>query len=214
MKTMLSLNDARQWYPVFDSVHGFDHIERVFHLCEKIGSAEGADLEIVLTAALLHDSQGSTPGGEERPNHHITSAEFAGKVLAGQGWQPERIQAVQHCIRAHRFRHNGEEPNSLEAKVIFDADKLDVLGAVGVARTLGYACKIGTPFFSEPSEQFLTTDQETPGETHSAYHEYLYKLRKISNLLYTSTARHIAEERQLFLNQFFEELIAECRGVR
>jgi uncharacterized protein len=213
MKTTLSLDNARQWYPIFDAVHGFDHIERVYHLCEKIGAAEGADMGIVLTAVLLHDSQGSTPGGEERPNHHIASAEFAGKVLTDEGWLPERIQAVQHCIRAHRFRRNGEEPTTLEAKVLFDADKLDVLGAIGVARTLGYAIKIGTLFFSEPSEKFLTTGQEMAGETHSAYHEYLYKLCKISNLLYTTTARHLAEGRQRFLNQFFDELMAECRGV-
>ena len=209
---MFTLNDARQWYAGIDSVHGFDHIERVYNLCRKIGSAEGADMEILLHAALLHDSQGSTPGGAERPNHHIASAEFAGEILNKDGWPAERIQAVQHCIRAHRFRHNGEEPITLEAKILFDADKLDVIGAIGAARTLAYAVQAGAPFFVEPSQYFLDSGQKIPGEVHSAYHEYLFKLRKISDLLYTSTARQLALERQHFLNNFFEELAAEYRG--
>ena len=209
---MLSLEIARQWYPLDDAVHGFDHIERVYHLCEKLGAAEGANLEIVRAAALLHDSQGSAPDGSERPNHHLLSAEFASQVLKDEGWDDSRIQAVQHCIRAHRFRRNGEEPSTIEARVLFDADKLDVIGAIGAARTLGYALKAGTPFFSEPSPRFMQTSEEEPGELHSAYHEYLFKLRKISALLYTKTGRHLATKRQRFLNQFFDELAAEYRG--
>jgi len=211
---MLTLETARAWYPDYDPVHGFDHIERVYHLCEKIGQEEGADMHIVLAAALLHDSQGSTPGGNMRSNHHLASADFAAQVLEAEGWPEERIQAVQHCIRAHRFRHKGEEPATLEAKVLFDADKLDVLGAIGTARTLGYALKAGTPFFSEPSPQFLQKGQVEQGETHSAYHEYLFKLRHISDLLYTSSGIRLAQERQQFLNQFFEQLAAECRGEK
>ena len=211
---MLTLETARSWYPDFDPVHGFDHIERVFHLCEKIGESEGADMEIVLAAALLHDSQGSAPGGETRPNHHLISANFAVQVLSAEGWPEIRIQAVQHCIRAHRFRRNEEQPATLEARVLFDADKLDVLGAIGTARTLGYALKASTPFFGEPSRQFLQDGQEEEGEIHSAYHEYLFKLRHISDLLYTPSGRRLAQERQRFLNQFFEELAAECRGEK
>jgi len=209
---MLSLEIARQWYPLDDAVHGFDHIERVYHLCEKLGEAEGANLEIVRAAALLHDSQGSAPDGSERPNHHLLSAEFAGQVLKNEGWADSHIQAVQHCIRAHRFRHNGEEPATIEARVLFDADKLDVIGAIGAARTLGYALKAGTPFFAEPSPRFMQTGEEEPDELHSAYHEYLFKLRKISSLLYTKTGRHLATKRQRFLNHYFDELAAEYRG--
>jgi len=209
---MLSLEIARQWYQLEDGVHGFDHIERVYHLCEKLALAEGASLEMVRAAALLHDSQGSAPDGSERPNHHLLSAEFAGQVLKEEGWPVGQIQAVQHCIRAHRFRHNGEEPATIEARVLFDADKLDVIGAIGVARTLAYALKAGTPFFSEPSRKFLQTGEEEPGEVHSAYHEYLFKLRKISSLLLTKTGRQLAAKRQQFLNQYFDELAVEYRG--
>ena len=210
---MINLETARQWYPAYDAVHGFDHIERVYGLCKQIGEKEGADMEILLTAALLHDSQGSHPQKkEERNNHHIHSAEFAEEVLSAEGWTPERIQAVQHCIRAHRFRRGREAPETLEAKVLFDADKLDVIGAVGVVRVLAYAFQVQQPAFSEPSDSFMKERVKEAGENHSAYHEYLFKLNKIAPKLFTDTARQMAKHRQRFLNAYFEELAAEMRG--
>jgi uncharacterized protein len=209
---MLNLETARQWYPAYDAVHGFDHIERVYGLCKQIGEKEGADMEILLSAALLHDSQGSHPQKGERNNHHIRSAEFAEEVLAAEGWPDERIQAVQHCIRAHRFRRGMEAPETIEAKVLFDSDKLDVIGAVGVVRVLAFAFQVQQPAFSEPSQSFMKDWTEEEGESHSAYHEYLYKLQNISSLLFTDTARRIAEHRQQFLNAYFEELAGEMRG--
>ena len=75
------------------------------------------------------------------------SASFAGEVLRGLGWEESRISPVQHCIRAHRYRGK-EGPETIEAKILFDADKLDVVGAFGVARTIGYAVQAGQPIFS------------------------------------------------------------------
>ncbi len=209
---MLTFEKARQWYPAFDAVHGFDHIERVYGLCKQIGEKEGADMEILLSAALLHDSKGSNPQKGERNNHHIKSAEFANEVLAAEEWSAERIQAVQHCIRAHRYRRGEEKPETLEAKVLFDSDKLDVIGAVGVVRALAYAFQVKQPAFSEPSETFMKKRIKEEGENHSAYHEFLFKLHKISSTLFTDTARQIAKHRQQFLNVYFEELAAEMRG--
>jgi uncharacterized protein len=171
-------------------------------------------MEILLAAALLHDSQGSHPGKGQRNDHHLRSADFAAEVLAAEGWPEERIQAVQHCIRAHRFRSGGEAPESVEAKVLFDADKLDVIGAVGVVRALAYAFQVKQPAFAEPSQSFLKDGSKQPGEGHSAYHEYLFKLNKIASKLFTTTARGIAQARQQFLNDYFEELAAEMRGQR
>jgi uncharacterized protein len=76
----------------------------------------------------------------------------------------ERIAAVQHCIRAHRFRDDREPPQTLEAKILFDADKLDVLGAIGAARTIAYAVLDGQPVYAEPSPRFRSTFQK---ECHS-----------------------------------------------
>jgi uncharacterized protein len=209
---MPTIEEARKLYSPSDGVHGFDHVERVYHMAEKIGKAEGADLEIIHAAALLHDVEGSTPGKKERASHHEQSADFAATVLHKEGWSEERIKAVQHCIRAHRYRDTGEAPQSLEAKCLFDADKLDVLGAIGVARTIAYAVMAGTPHYEEPSEQFIKTGREVPGEKHSAYHEYLFKLIKVKDRLFTKTAKKIAAHRHKFLVQYFEQLSAEIHG--
>jgi uncharacterized protein len=132
-------------------------------------------------------------------------------VLQTEGWPAERIAAVTHCIRAHRFRDNSEPPRTLEARIIFDADKLDVLGAIGVARTIAFDVVTGQPIFAEPSERFRRTEEKEAGETHSSYHEYLFKLRKIKDRLYTPP-RWPAEGRHRFLAEFFERLAAEYRG--
>lgn len=213
---MPTLEQARAWYPEHDPVHGFDHIIRVYRMAEKLAIAEGADVEVVRAAALLHDAEGSaTSGGEEgRLNHHQASADFARQVLEAEGWPEERIAAVLHCIKAHRFRDETETPQTLEAMVLFDADKLDVIGAFGIARTIAYDVVVGQPIFASPSSRFLETGEKEPDEPHSSYHEYLFKLSKIRDRLYTGTARMLAEERHRFLVEFFERLADEDRGLR
>src|SRR3989304_6172373 len=84
-------------------------------------------------------------------DHVLRVLELAERLGPGPGG---RLEAVTHCLRAHRFR-GAESPSTLEAQILFDADKLDVLGAFGVARTLGYALQAGQPFFAEPSASFL-----------------------------------------------------------
>jgi len=208
---MLTLENARQWYSANDEVHGFSHIERVYRLCEKIGSKEGADMKILLSAALLHDARGCDATQGERNIHHLRSAEFAAQVLGGLGWSEKDIRAVQHCIRTHRYRKQ-DMPETLEAKVLSDADHLDAIGAVGILRALAFAFQSGMPAFTSPSPYFLENFETQPGEAHSAYHEYLFKLKHISAHLFTTTAREIAEGRQALLNRFFEQLAAEMQG--
>ncbi|MDY6866474.1 MAG: HD domain-containing protein [Chloroflexota bacterium] len=212
----VTLEEAKGWYADADPVHDFDHVQRVTRLAEKLAKAEGADLRIVRTAALLHDSWGSAPGGdgEDRAGHHIASALFAQDVLRQKGWPEEDIAAVQHCIRAHRYRGNEDEPETLEAKVLFDADKLDVLGAIGAARTIAYAALDGQPAYAEPSERFLETGEKEPGEPHSSYHEFLFKLRHVKERIYTESGKALAKTRHAYLMGFYEQLQAEVRGER
>jgi uncharacterized protein len=209
---MPSIEEARGWYAATDAVHDFDHILRVYHMAERLGPLEGADMGILRAAALLHDAEGTAPGSVERKSHHLASAEFAARVLTAEGWTEERIAAVQHCIRAHRFRGTGEGPQSPEARVLFDADKLDVLGAVGVARTVAYATLNHQPVYAEPSARFLSSGELEPGEPHSAYHEYLFKLRKIKDRMFTVAARALAEERDAYLAEYFNRLGRDMRG--
>ena len=207
---MPTLNQARAWYDAEDPVHGFGHIVRVVHLAEQIGAEVGADIEIVRAAALLHDASGAAPTqGGGRARHEQASAGFAEEILRAEGWPADRIEAVLHCIRAHRYR-SAESPQSLEAQVLFDADKLDVLGAFGIARTLGYATQAGQPAYAEPSARFRQAGQGEPGEPHSAYHEYLFKLSHVAERLHTEPARRMAEPRGRLLRSFFEALAGEA----
>jgi uncharacterized protein len=210
---MPTVDQARQYYLSADPVHDFSHIQRVLALAERVGQAEGADLEILRAAVLLHDAAGATPGDEAgaRATHHEASADFAREVLTSEGWPADRIEAVLHCIRAHRFRGT-EAPRSLEAKILFDCDKLDVLGAIGVARTVAYAALAGQPLTGEPSEKFKATGEKEPGEPHTPYHEFLFKLGRLKDRMYTRTAREIAEERHHFLEEYFKRLAREVAG--
>lgn len=220
---MISINAARAWYPASDPVHDFEHVLRVYALAERLAKAEGADWEIVQAAVLLHDAEGAAQAEttqdevqntNPRQDHQNASAEFARQVLAGQGWPEVRIQAVMHAIRAHRFRGDREKPETLEAMILFDADKLDAIGAIGVARAVAYAARAGQPVFSEPSQRFLESGVREPGEPHSAYHEYIFKLRHLKDRLHTSLAKKIAEERHEYMAQFFSRIRQEIDGNR
>ena len=211
---MLTIEQARCWYPQEEAVHGFDHILRVYRLAERLAQLEGADWEIVRAAALLHDARGGAQGEHEagRGGHHLASAAFAGQVLEAEGWPAERIVAVQHCIRAHRFRDETERPETLEARVLFDADKLDAIGAVGAARAIAYAAQAGQPFYGRVSDTFIERGERQPGEPHSAYHEFIFKLCAIKERMQTASGRQMAEARHRFMETFFERLGEEIEG--
>lgn len=182
-------------------------------MAEKLAQAEGADLEIVRAAALLHDAEGSNLSDTaRRASHHETSAQFAAEILTAEGWNTDRIAAVQHCIRAHRFRGSAEAPQTLEAQILFDADKLDAIGAVGVARVIAYSARVPRPFYQSPSAQFLESGICEPGELHSSYHEHLFKLSKLKERMYTKTGKVIAQERHRFMDEYFKRLIDEWNG--
>ena len=213
MPHLLDPETARSWYPD-DPTHGYEHVLSVLRLAEWIARQEGADLEIVRAAVLLHDA--TPPGapdslhaGAGRLDHHLGSAEFARQVLLAEGWDEASIAAVQHCIRAHRFRDAREMPQTLEAQVLFDADKLDAIGARGVLRAVNYALAHGMPAYAPPSEQFLASGQLQPGEPHSAYHEFVFKLARLKDRMYTPAGRALAEPRHAVMASFFEHLRAE-----
>ncbi len=212
MSPSLTLEEARAWYDD-DPTHGFGHILRVVRLAEYLARQVGADEAIVRAAALLHDASGAHGPTEStaRDGHHNASAAFARQVLAQKGWPEDRIAAVEEAIRTHRFR-SGEQPRTLEAQVLFDADKLDAIGAVGVARALAYAFRHHNPAYAPPSEHFLKTGQTAPGEVYSAYHEYLFKLRRLRERLFTPPARALAARRDQVMRAYFEALAAEMEG--
>jgi uncharacterized protein len=208
---MLNLHNAKSWYAQNDPVHGYDHIVRVYRMVERLAIAEGANLRIVRAAALLHDAEGPLTG-DLRTEHQLASAKFAQEILTAEDWDTEDISKVQHCIRAHRFRDDRESPKTIEAKVLFDADKLDAIGAIGVVRVIAYAVLDEQHLFSKPSEQFLANGEKLPGEPHTPYHEHLFKLSKLKDRMFTASGKAIARERHNYLEGFFKQLHAELQA--
>lgn len=168
--------------------HGFDHVERVTALCEQIGRAEGADMDILIPAALLHDIARPLEKEQGIP-HEQEGARMAEEYLGSIGYDASAIPAIAAAIRTHRFR-SAEKPESLEARILSDADKLDALGAVGIARTFMRAGEHGTTI--------------EDGIRH--FHE---KLLRLPDLMDTKTARQIAQDRHAFLLQFLHRLEEE-----
>jgi uncharacterized protein len=198
----ISLEAVQALYEGADAAHAFDHVLRVLALAERIARAEGADLAVVRTATLLHDLE------RHRPDHHLRGAERARQILVG--WPEPFIEAVAHAIAAHRFR-TGPAPETLEAQCLFDADKLDAMGAIGVARAFAYGGRHGQRLWVP----LASVDPEGPEPAlseHTPVHEFVRKLSRLRDSLYTSTARQLAADRHAFMLAFYERLEAEVEG--
>ncbi len=207
----LTLDEVAALYGEADSVHDFDHILRVLALAERLARMEGAAPEIVRTAALLHD-WGRAEERKTGRNHAEIAAERARALLQARGAEPDFVEAVVHAIAAHRFRRP-PEPQTLEARVLFDADKLDAIGAIGIARAYAYAGATGQRLWAPLAEvQASGRRAEDEYADHTPVHEFVVKLSRIRERLYTASGRAIAEERHRFMVAFFQRLEAEVRG--
>jgi len=197
----LEIEEVRALYQGAECVHDFDHILRVLALAERIARAEGADLSIVRAAALLHD-WGREVAEAQGQDHALSAAERARDWLLARGADPAWTQAVCYAIACHRYR-SGPLPATLEAQVLFDADKLDAIGAIGIARAYAYGGRYGQRLYDAPG---------AASAEHSPQREFAIKLSQIRDRLFTATARAIAAERHAFMESFFARLEAEIRG--
>ncbi len=214
--------EARRLYAQGDAAHDFDHVQRVVRLALHIAQAEGADVTVVRLAALLHDvpaaptephdELGEAGAAGQRRAHHLDAARYAAQLLAGRGLGTERIANVVHSIEAHRFRDRSIAPQTLEAKCLYDADKLDSIGAIGVGRAFAYAGSHGSRLWRESSEQAQAANAMPDGAEYTPVHEYVYKLRLVLDTLHTETARQIGRERHAFMQRFYAQLDAEMLG--
>ncbi|BAH46253.1 conserved hypothetical protein [Brevibacillus brevis NBRC 100599] len=192
--------EAQKRFDGQDPAHDWQHNLRVLAMCERIGREEGADMEVLRLAALLHD----IGRAEERQTgecHAEISTRLAGEWLAERSMTEAFISRVQSAILAHRFRKE-RPPHTLEEKVLFDADKLDSIGAIGVARVFAYTGVIGQPIQSDDPNQ------------HTPYKEYTWKLQRIKDMLFTKSAQKVAEDRHRFMTMFFEQWEREVKGIR
>jgi uncharacterized protein len=203
---MITIEEARRHYEGADAIHDFDHVLRVLALAERLALAEGANLEIVRTAALLHDMarNGSLPGAD----HAEAGADMARHLLAGH--PADKVEAVAHAIAAHRFRA-GPAPQTVEARVLHDADKLDAIGAIGVARAFAYGGHEGQRLWGDVPGGYQESD-DTHAE-HTPVHEFHMKLVRIQGRLLTKSARRLAAGRHAYMVAFFDRLEQEVHGL-
>lgn len=204
---MISIEKARRYYQGAESGHDFDHVLRVLALAERIARVEGGDLEVVRAAALLHDLGRAEERASGR-DHAAVAARRAREILNGH--PQEKVEAVAHAIAAHRFR-SGPQPATPEARALFDADKLDAMGAIGVARAFAHAGAHGRRLWV-PLE--IARAQGDGASEHTPVHEFVVKLSRLREVLTTPTGRAIAEERHALMVAFFARLDAEVRGER
>lgn len=190
--------------------HDWEHTERVYRLCMHIGKMEGADMEVLKIASYLHDI-GRPFEDESRGKlcHAHRGADIAAGLLAQYPVSEQQKDNIIHCIRAHRFRGN-HAPETLEAKVLFDADKLDAIGAVGIARAFLFAGEIGAKLHNP----HMALDQTQPyTEEDTGYREYRVKLSRIKDRMLTKEGRRLADERHAFMERFFQRLTAEYEAT-
>ena len=196
-----------------DSAHDKEHIYRVLHMALDLAGHEGEDVDrdILTAAALLHDIGREDQFRDPSLCHAEAGSVKAYDFLLSLGWDEERAGWVRACILTHRYRSD-RPPQSIEAKLLFDADKLDVTGAIGIARTLYYGGAVGSALYSLDEHGLVLDGTETGPNTF--LQEYRHKLEHIGEKLYTSRAREIAAGRKQAAQSFYENLLAEIRGCR
>ncbi len=191
--------------------HDWDHTLRVWTTARKLAAAEGAQTFIVDVAALMHDiGRPAELQDQGKTDHAVLGAEMARRLLPQWGLHDNAlIDAIVHCIHAHRYRQRtqGIQPQTIEAKIVFDADKLDGMGAIGIARSFHFAGRIGARVHNTAEEAL---SEGSYSRQDSAYREYLVKLRHLKDKMMTASGREMALERHRFMEAFFDELNREA----
>ena len=201
---------ARQRMANLRSSHGWDHVSRVVRMALHIAQAEGADSFVVLMSALLHDIAREEENASNGATCHAAEgARLALEFLLENDMDRHTALHISECIKTHRFR-NSHPPVSLEAKVVFDADKMDSIGAVGIGRAFLFSGEVGARLHNDQDTDILSTHAYTEEDT--AYREFMVKLQYIKDSLYTAEGRRLAQKRHDFMIEYFNRLHLEVTG--
>ncbi|MFC1827529.1 HD domain-containing protein [Thermodesulfobacteriota bacterium] len=191
--------------------HGPDHTERVHKTSLHLGRLLEARLDVLSASALLHDIGRRYETREQgKICHAEKGAELARDILQKLNFPPSFIDEVAHCIEAHRYRGD-KIPRTLEAKILYDADKLDSIGAVGIGRAFLFAGQTGAKLHNDSDIDILACKSYSREDT--AYREFKFKMSKIKDRMLTPEGRRLAEERHVFMEVFFERLERETKGA-
>lgn len=180
------LSEISRKYQNMNGCHGYEHTERVVKLCSVLGEKIGANIDILIPAAILHDIKRS------EPNHARAGAVEAEKILQELGYNDDVITKVCEAIRVHSFSE-AVKADTIEAQILSDADKLDAMGAIGIYRTANYSGEKDRPF-----NEFI-----------NHFHE---KLLSLKDLLYTDQAKLMAEKRNRFMIEYLDQLSKELKA--
>ena len=191
-----------------DSAHDCEHVYRVLYNALEIAKTEEVNYDILIAACLLHDIGRPDQIADRSLCHAQVGSEKAYKFLLEMGFDADFAEAVRHCILTHRFRKN-LPPQTMEAKILFDADKLDVTGAIGIARSLLYQGQAAGPLYTVNADGTVGEGGEEEGD--SFFREYKFKLEKIYDRFYTRRGRELAQQRRQAAVSFYENLLAEVR---
>jgi len=189
------------------SHHDKYHIERVYNLAVRIAQQEKADIDTVKAAVLLHDIARAREDEGTITDHASEGAKMARKILTEVNFPKQKIPNVIHCIETHRFRKR-LTPKTLEAQILQDADRLDIIGAIGIARTFTRGGWSNTPIHDpkiKPKAQY-------DGKSETSTNHIQEKLLRIRDTINTETAKKIADERHTYVEQFLERLLREWKA--
>ena len=193
-----------------DSAHDKEHIYRVLYNALEIAKTENnVNYDVLIAACLLHDIGRKEQFENPALCHAIVGSEKAYQFLLAHGFEMSYAEQVKQCIKTHRYRKNNL-PQNIEAKILFDADKLDVAGAIGIARTLLYKGSISEPLYSVMPNGAVSTGENDI--TPSFFQEYKYKLENLYSNFYTEKATTIAKERQHIAMGFYNSLYQEVNS--
>ncbi len=190
-----------------DTAHDKEHIYRVLFVGLDIASSEkNVDYDVLITACLLHDIARDDQFKNPKLCHATVGAKKAYDFLIANNFSVNFAQRVASCIKTHRFRGDNP-PTTIEEKILFDADKIDATGTIGIARTILYNGQVNEPLYSLDENRNIldgTSDKEP-----SFFHEYKYKLEKVYAKFYTRRGKEIALQRENSAINFYENMLRE-----
>jgi len=188
-----------------EPAHDALHVTRVMASARRIAAAEGADVDVCVTAAMLHELFNYPKSHPDSSRSGDVCAEHATALLREHGWDEAFIARVAYCIAVHSFSR-GIMPETLEAKVLQDADRLDAIGAIGIARCFATSADMKRPFYAldDPFCRAREPDDKEWGIDH-----FYKKLLRIGDGLHTATARALAAERIAFMRAYLDQLERE-----
>ncbi len=189
-----------------DAAHDLEHIRRVVATARALALAEQADLAVVIPAAWLHDCVVVPKNSPQRSQASGLAAraavDFSGR---GSATRRSHLDAIHHAIEAHSFSAN-IRPRTREAQVVQDADRLDALGAIGIARCLMLGGAIGRRLY-DPREPFPIVRE--PNDVVNTIDHFFLKLLRLADTMTTAAGRAEAQQRTIFIRQFLEQLRRE-----